>query len=461
MEAENFLTSGFATQQAIRSRPEGWVALADVASTWQPNRLKGIQVSPEFGNPFLAATQVFDLRPIPRKWLSLERTGDYKERFVEPGTILLTCSGSVGRATLADESIRGILISHDLLRIDALSELDQGWLYAYLRAPTVRSMMTSAQYGHIIKHLETTHLDTLPVIEISSDRKAEFAKLAASIISSRNRAHKLVDEAEAKYEDAIGAISSIGASTDSFIVSASSMFRAGRRLEGHYHNLDARSAEDAIRKGGRKIERLADLVQRVFVPGRFKHVYGEDGLAYLDSAQVLEVAPDVQKYVLSLNDEKRAGYLVDAGTLLLPCSGQLHGVIGHAVLAGKWHEQKAITNHILRIVPKSKPTIRIGYLYAVLSHPKLGRPRVLRGAYGSSVPELSVWDIENLLVPRLEEKIEVEIADAMEEAAVLSAQANLLEEAVSSGAETIVRSFLVHPAGALPIPPSAPPPRQC
>jgi type I restriction enzyme, S subunit len=220
----------------------------------------------------------------------------------------------------------------------------------------------------------------------------------------------------------------------------------GRRLEGNYHNPIARAAEMAVSSNGRTTERLGNLVDRIFIPGRFKHIYGPEGLAYLDSAQILEVAPDVEKYVLSLNDEKRAGYLVDRGTLLLPCSGQLHGVIGNVVLAGQWHEHKVLTNHILRIVPKSRPTIRIGYLQAVLSHPRLGRTRVLRGTFGSSVPELSVWDIENMTVPRLNVAQEEEIADAMEEAAILSARANTLEDQVSEEAELIVRAFLSHKA---------------
>ena len=119
MEAENFLANGFKTRQAIESIPSGWTRLAEVARTSQPSRLKGIQVSREFGTPFLAATQVYDVRPLPRKWLSLNRTSDHEERFVAQGTILLTCSGSVGRATLAHSTTSSALISHDLLRLDA------------------------------------------------------------------------------------------------------------------------------------------------------------------------------------------------------------------------------------------------------------------------------------------------------------------------------------------------------
>ena len=133
MEAENFLACGFRTWQEIQSKSSGWTRLADVARTWQPSRLKGIQVSREFGTPFLAATQVYDVRPVPRKWLSLNRTSDHKERFVAQGTILLTCSGNVGRATLAHSTIDGTLISHDLLRLEASEHDWQGWIYAYLR----------------------------------------------------------------------------------------------------------------------------------------------------------------------------------------------------------------------------------------------------------------------------------------------------------------------------------------
>ena len=220
------------------------------------------------------------------------------------------------------------------------------------------------------------------------------------------------------------------------------MFGSGRRLEGHYHNPRARAAEQVVRSGGRRIEILRTLVERIFVPGRFKHVYGDDGVPYLDSAQISEVAPDIEKRVLSLKGEKQAGYLVDAGTLLLPCSGQLHGIIGSVVLATTWHENKVLTNHVLRIIPKAKAQIQVGYLQQVLSHPVLGRPRVLKGAFGSSVPELSPEDIYELSLPRLQTSVEDKIADAMEEAAKLRARADELEEEVAAEADDHVSRFL-------------------
>ncbi len=103
MEAESYLASGFGTRVAIEAKAAGWARLSEVARTWQPSRLKGIQVGPDYGTPFLAATQVYDRRPMPRKWLSLVRTDNVVDRFVSSGTILVTCSGSRHAILIIDE----------------------------------------------------------------------------------------------------------------------------------------------------------------------------------------------------------------------------------------------------------------------------------------------------------------------------------------------------------------------
>lgn len=442
MEAEHYLTAGFKIRQAIEASPTGCIRLENVARISQPSRLKGIYVNKEFGTPFLAAGQAFDIRPVPRKWLSLNRTNDYRDRFVAEGTILLTRSGSVGRATLAHPALNSALISDDLIRIHAKKRDWWGWIYAYLRAPSVREMMKTAQYGHIIKHLETHHLDPLPIFDLPKEFRTKFDEYARRILDLRNKAHILANTAEEEYSNVVGDERYMNVGKPGFTTQATEMFRAGRRLEANYHNPVARAAERAIQSNAQRLHRLENLVERVHVPGRFKHVYGDEGVPYLDSAQILEVAPDIKKRVLSMEGKKQDDYLVNAGTLLMPCSGQLHGIIGSVVLATSWHENKILTNHILRIIPKSNSEIRVGYLQVVLGHPHLGRPRVLRGAFGSSVPELSPKDIKALSVPRFPTAIEDRIADLMEEASRLRTQADEVEELVAAEAEEQVNRFL-------------------
>jgi hypothetical protein len=64
-------------------------------------------------------------------------------------------------------------------------------------------MMSSAPYGHIIKHLETSHLDALPIPVVRDDIAADFYKRTQEILDLRNRAHRLTLEAEERFTAAI------------------------------------------------------------------------------------------------------------------------------------------------------------------------------------------------------------------------------------------------------------------
>ena len=156
---------------------------------------------------------------------------------------------------------------------------------------------------------------------------------------------------------------------------------------------------------------------------------------------MLEVNPDITKYVLQMDEEEQASYHVEAGWLLVPCSGQVYGNIGHVVLATQWHTQKMLTNHALRIAPNAEK-IRGGYLQCVLGHPQIGRPQLVRFAFGSSVPEIAAVDVATIPVPRFAPQIEDELADMMEESAALRSEADILENHLAAEAEALLDRFI-------------------
>jgi hypothetical protein len=440
MEAENYLANGYGIRLAMEKRKAGWTRLEKLGEVWQPSRLKGIQVTKEFGTPFLAATQVFDLRPVPRKFLSLDYTANANDRFAKMGMILVTCSGSVGRAILASKSHEGILISHDLLRILPQQPKYWGWIYAYLRAPQTRAMMSASQYGHIIKHLEVTHLNTLPIPLLQDTLLEKFRVEVTRILELRNKSYGLMTEAEQEFADNFPSLTYVSNDNAGFSVRASEMFNHRRRLDGGSFVPSVKSIIAAFNRHAQNVMPLSSLTKKIFVPGRFKHVYGDGGSPYLDSADILEVNPDIAKFVLSLSHEEQENYRVEVGWLLIPCSGQVYGNIGHTVMATDWHRGKVLSNHILRVCPAED--IRSGYLQCVLGHPLIGRPLMVRFAFGSSVPELAAEDISTLPIPRLGKAIESELADKMEKSARARAEADLLEEVVAAEAEAIIDRFV-------------------
>ncbi len=442
MEAENYLAGGYGIRLAMEARKAGWTNMGKLAKVWQPLRLKGIQVSPEFGTPFLAATQVFDLRPVSRKFLSLDRTNNAANRFVTPGMILVTCSGSVGRATLASKHHEGVLISHDLLRVEAQHEKLWGWLYAYLRAPQTRAMMTSAQYGHIIKHLEVSHLNALPIPVLRDELLVDFGAKVTTVLEARNQAQALLQEAEFRFEKAIGTPDTRDIGEEGFSIRASSMFDGRRRLEGFFHNPAVRAirAHFAVRK--LKTTALIEGGFDVWLPTRFKRVPAPEGVEFVDSSDLFEINPDITKRIADGNFGDRNRGRVKSGWLLLARSGQIYGINGSLTLANAAHEGKVISDHVIRIAPNADQCIRTGYVYVALSHPTLGRPLVKALAYGSSIPEIEVADMEKLGVVRISSADEGAIADLAEQGAALLAKADLLENDIATDAETIIDRFI-------------------
>ena len=442
MEAENFLAPGFAVRHRITSKPNGWSAFSEAANVWQPSRLKGIQVSPDFGVPFLAATQVFDVRPIPRKWLSLDRTDDHSQRFVPEGTVLLTCSGSVGRATLADATVSKMLISHDLLRIDARKDEERGWIYAYLRSPTVRAMMTSAQYGHMIKHLEVSHLEALPFVSMPNGAAKTFNEAVDRIIQLRNQSHDRTERAEQLFEESFGKFSPGCDGEAGFSVSAlAALTGERRRFEAQFHNPAVGELVQHLGVRATGWNSVSQLGYSVWLPTRFRRINADDGIAFMDSSVLFEINPDLKKFIQDSDFGDPYRGRVMAGWLLLARSGQVYGINGSTMIASSAHEEKIISDHVIRIAPES-PQCRVGYLHVAMSHPELGRPRVKALPYGSSIPEIEVTDVERLLIPRLSAEREGEIADLAEAAAADRDTADALEVEIANEADNIVRSFM-------------------
>jgi hypothetical protein len=442
MEAETYLSSGFGIRVAIEGKHSGWVRFGELAKVWMPGRLKGIQVSRDYGTPFLASTQVYDVRPIPRKWLALDRTADVATRFVQPGMILVTRSGSVGRPTLAYAPHENTLISDDLLRVEAIDERDKGWLYAYLHTPQVRAMIVGAHYGHIIKHVETSHLEALPIPTVDDATAAGFGRRVARILELRNDANRLAEEADGRFADAIGSVKPT-AKEHGFVVSAADMLSRRRRLEASYHTPQAA----AIFKRFKRWERLGDVTERVWWMKRFKRFYGDDGIPYLSADELFTVNPPQNKRILVDSSDNHRDYFVEPGWIVMACSGQVYGLNGAAALMTEHHENVFFSHDLIRIIA-NQSRIRAGYLLVTLTHRTHGRPLLVRGAYGTSIPHLDPGDVADFLVVRLDDAEESAIADLAEASAKARAEADVIERDIAQDAGVIVGQFITGTAKA-------------
>lgn len=318
----------------------------------------------------------------------------------------------------------GAVVSHDLLRVQAHDPGDRGYLYAFLRSRFGRTMLRSSKYGSVVKHLEAAHLIDVPVPAVPDGLRKQLNAQLEHVFQLREETFTSTQEAENIYTQQFPAVAAVG-SEAGYVGRASQTFGGQRRLDAFHYNPRARSVLAALKGGANEVVPLSDVAETIFGVPRFKHVYRSSGIPYLDSEDLFKLNPEISKFIPELTKKDASRYYVKRGWILMASSGQLYGLNGSVVLADSWHEQKIVSNHVLRVVPRD---IRPGYLTMALGHPTLGRPLVLRQAFGSEVPEISPESLAVTPIARLG-AVENEIATRMERASALRMEADLQEDA--------------------------------
>lgn len=440
LEARTYLTDGYGIRQRLESTPGLTVPVAAIAEVWQPSRLKGVVVSQGAGLPFLSAGQVFEARPRVRKWLAEKLTPDAERRRVRMEWLLLSCSGDVGKLTAVYPEHIDKIITHDLLRIVPRDPADYGWIYAYMRTTSFRAIARSSQYGHMIKHLEPEHVQSMPIALPPEPIRREIGNRAQRAIKLRLEARTRQAEADELYAALVNPENIEIRGSLSQAVPLSDVSSGRRRLEGQYYRAEVRHIEALVRESASHgLERLDDLVESVALGNRFKRHFGPNGTPYRSAGELFDVnAPVTKRIYASLLTDPHP-YMLRAGWIVMACSGQTYGLLGRTMVLTENHEGVFGSHDLIRIVPDG--SVRTGYLQTVLNHAEYGRPLVVRYASGTSVPHLDPVDIRGVLIPRFGAEAEALIADLCEEGVRLSAEADRIETAAIEDAESLVEGM--------------------
>ncbi len=438
-EASTFLTDGFGLRQGLGALAST-VPLSDLAKVWQPSRLKGYQVNPGRGLPFFSAGQVFESQPRVRKWLAEGMVPAPESRYLDPAWILMSCSGEVGRVTAVYDEHLDKVITHDLLRIVPHDPVNRGWLYAYMKTPTFFAIARSAQYGHMIKHLEPEHVLCMPIAMPGDEVRRAIGQDASNALELRQSARRLQDRADAMLASLINPKGVPVNDAPTSTVRASDLWAGRRRIEGQFHRSDVLQVEQLVRSAGKTVQPLEELVESVTMSNRFKRYFGANGTPYRSASELFDVNPPVTKRIYAGLLENHEAYLLRPGHMIMARSGQTYGLLGRTLVLTRNHVGTFGSEDLIRIAP-DETLARTGYLHTALNHVEYGRPRVVRYASGTSVPHLDPPDIREVPIARFDPKHEDAIADLSDEATALSAEADRLESAAVRAAESVIATL--------------------
>jgi type I restriction enzyme S subunit len=355
--------------------------------------------------PIYQPSSITDVYPEPDGYLSKNTRTNLDTLRVRKGQILLSCSGTIGKGALVSETLDDQIFSHDLIRMDAKSPVDVGYIYAFLRSKVGNTLLQTNNYGAVIQHIEPEHLDDIPVPNAPDEIKSNINDLIIRSFELRDESNELIDKATAMLVTelnlpSIGAFQTTrldnGTNVNAFSVKLSEL--AGR-LDGSYHLPIVKAITNHLRDNAAEVTTVGDkrVSKDIILPGRFKRVYVEEGQGreFFSGKNIMELDPYDKRYLsFSQHDKRiREQLTIHHNMILVTCSG----TVGKVAFVPKHWENWAMTHDIIRLVPADDMA---GYAFAWLQT-EYARVLIEAAAYGSVVPHIEISHIEQISFPLL------------------------------------------------------------
>jgi type I restriction enzyme S subunit len=172
------------------------------ANVTQPGRFKRVYVrAGDHGLPFFQPSYVPLFRPHQYRYISRRaNSAIIKECRLQAGQILVTRSGTAARCCLVTEAFASWVGSDDLIRINAGSDWDEGFLIAFLMTPYARHQILGEVYGGVIDHVDVEHVEVVRCPFPPMPAQQEVGAVLRKAYEARDDANAKEDEALAIFE---------------------------------------------------------------------------------------------------------------------------------------------------------------------------------------------------------------------------------------------------------------------
>ena len=408
-----YLSGAVEAKLLLRSLPVRCAELRDLTHGHDggiyngPQFVRNYVSEPAFGVPFLSSSSMLHAE---FHRVDLLRTSDaVSDRLaylqLEEGMTLISCSGTIGRMAYTRPEMAGMWSSQHVLKVvPNPNAVRPGYLYAFLSSRFGVPLVVGETYGAIVQHIEPGHISDLPVPLAPEATQDDVHRLVSEAAAMRTSASAELRMVVREIEDAAGLppldIQYASARPDTSLVKASTL---RGRMDGLFHSNYHQEALAPLQKlPENRRATVGELASRVFQPPIFKRIAVEDprhGAPFFGTSALMRADPDAS-YLLSRRTKGFDDLFVDETTVLIPRSGQLVGIIGHAVVPYGDVVSGAVTEHAIRVFCGSDTVA--GYLLACLSS-EYGRRQLKAGAYGSSIPSLDESRVAGVVVPRLDD----------------------------------------------------------
>ncbi len=436
-EAGAFNLEAKAAINKIKQNKWGFVYLWSnnglIKNAFYPGRFKRIYVEKGQGYPFFLPSQLTEIYPKPTKFISEKTYKQIKGIEIEQNNLLLTRSGTIGKCTISSKTTIGKVFSDDVIRVSFKNTFDLGFAYAFIQTGTGQKILTTNNYGAVVKHIEPEHLKNVIIPNPPDEIKKRVHELVVKSYDLRDQSNELIDKAEKILYEELQLPPIEDLKPEYFDNSKdlrnwqTKLSELDYRLEANYHHPLVYKIKEILKTNTKEIKQIGDknISDKIYIGGRFKRVYmpkGE-GAIFISGKNILELDPSNKKYIsASIHQDRILKELtLKKDTIIITCSG----TIGKTVIVPEHWDGWVATHDLIRLKAKKNIT---GYLYSWLNT-EYGQFLLKHMAYGSVVEHIEVMHLEKIPVPIIKnEARQKEINDLVLKANELRYEAYLKEQ---------------------------------
>lgn len=424
LRGSSYSPEAYAARRSLKRSGFPLVPLGSPQVTGQifiPPRFKRIFVADkDHGIPYVTSAEMLFAEPPRDRFLSKKLTKVLPKLIVREGWTLIADSGTVGNCVIVTSDLDGYAVTNNAVRVIAADGFWPGYLYAYVSSSEFQAQITEQIYGSVIDHIEAHHVANIAIPRLPIDVEQRIHELVMTACDLRVRANAKLRLADERFHQANN-LPRLPKPTSRRQVLAITSASFDNRLDGSYHNLQARLAVDNIRNHTSDYKPLGQLAS-TYLPTRFARVYVDNsryGVPFLSSKQILQVEPVGVPYISRKLTKKLESYLVEEGWILITRSG----TVGRVGYVSQDMAESAVSEHVIRIIPG--PEVHPGYLYAAVAS-DYGYYQATRHIHGSVVDELTTDQTDTILIPLPNSADETQIGELVMKAMNMRVLANAL-----------------------------------
>lgn len=392
---------------------------------------------------FLGSAEMLNIKPKALKYIPILQANE-KSLFVKKGTVLISCSGTIGKTTFVNKTLENFAFSQHIIRLECKKY--SGYVYTFLKTKEAQNQIQSLIYGAVIPEIEPHHLESVIIPNAPEPLKKATHDLVIESYDLRDQSNELIDQAEKILYKELQLKPIDELKTEYFDNSlelrnfTTKLSDLRLRFDGSYHIPIIKQVELSLYKNAKELVKLGNkrLTKNIILPGRFSRTYvdKENGVQFLGGKDLFQLSPTTEKYLSKVVHKKQieGDLLITKNDILTPS----RGTIGKVVIAPEHFNTKAISDNIINIRPANDEIA--GYLFSLLNS-DYGNILIKRQIYGGVVDAMEPQMLSNIELPLLKnQNKQKEINDLILKANELRYQAHIKEQDAIIKMEKIINT---------------------